>query len=442
MDQVFQILKLATQERPSREAALTKLDVLGDQVKLAFHDRESNKFSEIGSIARGCESGGAFVESLVHNEVVRKELLMKTVGDLVHMRTLPAAVGDILTKLFEAEELDRIVKYGCDIVRAEQELEEQLLNLSEKLFHNLLVKTTEEDPEVRQFYDDATLEDLTDYIVIPANDILGSGAFAVVCTTILARPRSEPRIVAVKVPKVNLAQLNDPLQISRIRRRYRREIRVWSDLHHPNVVPLLGLTHQFDNCPLPAMEYMAKHENVLSLSDRFNLLEGVISGLSYLHDKSVIHGDLSDMNVLIDGSNNACLSDFGLSKMISEFVTEQVCSNVRWAAPELIKPTYVIDRKERAIEATKACDIFSYGGIILKVITNQHPYPEFDYVETVKYKKLKGVQSMRPSAEETPFLTDGIWSFIELCWKEAPETRPESTQVSRKLRLLRDELSA
>ncbi|KAF4622287.1 hypothetical protein D9613_009039 [Agrocybe pediades] len=184
--------------------------------------------------------------------------------------------------------------------------------------------------------------------------------------------------------------------------------------------------------------------------------------LTLVHDKSVIHGDLSDMNVLIDGSNNACLSDFGLSKIISEFVTEQVCGNVRWAAPELIKPTYDIDRKERAIEATKACDIFSYGGIILKVrmsftavilkgysrnaiskvITNQHPYPEFDYVETVMYKKLKGVQSMRPSAEEAPFLTDEIWSFIELCWREAPETRPESTQVSRKLRLLRDELSA
>ncbi|KAF4622286.1 hypothetical protein D9613_009038 [Agrocybe pediades] len=210
MDQLFHILQLATQERPTREAALAKLDVLGGQVMLAFHDCESNKFQKIGSIARGCDSGGAFVESLVHNvshvatqisqgtnawEVVRKELLMKTVGDLVHMRTLPAAVGDILTKLFEAEELDRIVKYGCDIVRAEQELEEQLLNLSEKLFHNLLVKTAEEDPEVRQFYDDAALEDLTDYIVIPANDILGTGAFAVVCTTILARPQSEPRTV-------------------------------------------------------------------------------------------------------------------------------------------------------------------------------------------------------------------------------------------------------
>jgi len=68
----------------------------------------------------------------------------------------------------------------------------------------------------------------------------------------------------------------------------------------------------------------------------------------------------------------AYLTDFGLSKIISEFVdnsymTSTVACNAIWAAPELIRATYDIEHNERRIESTKACDIYSYGCIVQEV---------------------------------------------------------------------------
>lgn len=47
------------------------------------------------------------------------------------------------------------------------------------------------------------------------------------------------------------------------------------------------------------MEYLAKTENDNAV--RMNLLRQVFAGLAHLHSKSIVHGNLKPMNILIDG---------------------------------------------------------------------------------------------------------------------------------------------
>jgi len=64
------------------------------------------------------------------------------------------------------------------------------------------------------------------------------------------------------------------------------------------------------------------------------------------------------------------------------------------------------------------------------VITGQLPYAGLHEM-TIMLRKIQNVPSVRPS--HSPLLTDDIWSFIELCWRDVPENRPEGTQVAKKL---------
>ncbi|KAF9231037.1 kinase-like domain-containing protein [Melanogaster broomeanus] len=106
-----------------------------------------------------------------------------------------------------------------------------------------------------------------------------------------------------------------------------REIKVWLNLNHVNIVPLLGTTMGFGQfpamvCPWLAngqlSSYLERQSDSLKLGERLVLLSDVTMGLQYLHSQSVVHGDLSGSNVLVDDKGRACIADFGLSMLLTE----------------------------------------------------------------------------------------------------------------------------
>lgn len=73
-------------------------------------------------------------------------------------------------------------------------------------------------------------------------------------------------------------------------------------------------------------------------------------------------------NVLISEAGDACLSDFGLSTMITDLqggasATSSIGGNVRYAAPEL----YHVSGDDVRTIPTIHSDIYSLGGVILQV---------------------------------------------------------------------------
>ncbi|KAH0830106.1 WD40-repeat-containing domain protein [Lanmaoa asiatica] len=138
---------------------------------------------------------------------------------------------------------------------------------------------------------------------------------------------------------------------SRFSQRLRREIKVWLNLKHVSVLPLLGTTMGFGRFPAmvcPWVEngaltsYLEDRHDSLSVVEILGLLNNVASGLQYLHSRSVVHGDLSGSNVLIRENGRAYIADFGLSMLLTElggstFATSfHARGTLRWTAPELL----------------------------------------------------------------------------------------------------------
>jgi len=209
-------------------------------------------------------------------------------------------------------------------------------------------------------------------------------------------------------------------------RRLCREAKIWVALKDAHILPLLGLTWGFG--PLPAMVcpwvengtlngYLEEH-NDLSMARRFYILQGVVSAVSYLHSRNVIHGDITGSNVLIDGKGEPLLADFGLSFLDLEltgksYFTSCKPGNVRWAAPELVMSL----QDGTPCRASVKSDIYSVGCVMLQVLSGRVPYEIWtDYM--VISEKFKGKEPLRLPE---PLIDDRHWEFMRRCWLEKQE---------------------
>ncbi|XP_043693467.1 probable serine/threonine-protein kinase PBL3 [Telopea speciosissima] len=155
------------------------------------------------------------------------------------------------------------------------------------------------------------------------------------------------------------------------------EVNYLGQLHHPNLVKLVGYCLDGDN-RLLVYEFMPKGslENhlfkrgaqPLSWAIRIKVAIGAARGLSFLHDaeSQVIYRDFKASNILLDAEFNAKLSDFGLAKAgptgDRTHISTQVMGTHGYAAPE-----YVATGRLSA-----KSDVYSFGVVLLELLTGRH----------------------------------------------------------------------
>ncbi|KIJ50956.1 hypothetical protein M422DRAFT_158761, partial [Sphaerobolus stellatus SS14] len=145
-----------------------------------------------------------------------------------------------------------------------------------------------------------------------------------------------------------------------------REVTCWKGLNHQNVSPFLGV--QYLEAIGPALispwyengtadEYL----RTKSVEDRMVTISEVASGIEYLHEQGIIHGDLKAANILIDSFCRAKIIDFGLSRIIDHygFTTSSFSCSLRWCAPELLRPPAVLINVNT--------DIYAFGSTACQV---------------------------------------------------------------------------
>jgi serine/threonine protein kinase len=226
----------------------------------------------------------------------------------------------------------------------------------------------------------------------------------------------------------------------RINRKISREIGILTILRHKNIVPLLGtatgfgrrselrslVTPWIPNGTLSA--YLASNHNNLTLLDRSRMLEDVSAGLQYLHSVDIMHGDITGANILIDEGGQAKLIDFGLSTIIRPLLgqlhlvaTSIRPGQIRYAAPELVLSEEVHDIP---LEKT---DIYSFGCVMLQILSGQHPWFEIKSDNQIVITMSKGRGPQRP--DRHPTIMDSDWDIIQRCLQFRPELRPSADEV-------------
>ncbi|OAX39441.1 kinase-like protein [Rhizopogon vinicolor AM-OR11-026] len=209
------------------------------------------------------------------------------------------------------------------------------------------------------------------------------------------------------------------------------EYRARKQLQHENLLPLLGLSYEFG--PLPAMvspwmqngsltTYLGKKFAELTIERKLQIVCH-FSTKNAFHSNDIVHGDLTANNILIDVTCTAYVADHGMLTMCSELAgTSYIRGNVRWAAPELFE----VPENEDSLPPPKpASDIYSFGCIMLQVMTGQQPYVDMRSDHQVIVLILRGRKPGRPSS---PYIEDSFWNFIQKCWSDLGN-RPSAAEV-------------
>ena len=117
--------------------------------------------------------------------------------------------------------------------------------------------------------------------------------------------------------------------------------------------------------------YLSNGVNNLSRLDLCACLISFVEGLMFLHEKTIMVGDINDSNFLFDMNNNTCRFMDCDSFQINDGKQQFLCNVGRpeFTAPELLDKNF--NHCERVIEH----EVFSAGVLIFKsLMLGQHPY--------------------------------------------------------------------
>ncbi|KAF8526889.1 kinase-like domain-containing protein [Hysterangium stoloniferum] len=245
----------------------------------------------------------------------------------------------------------------------------------------------------------------------------------------------EQQKVALKTIR-GFGSMGVPLLREKLLKRLWREYLVWSQLKHPNILQCLGFS--YDTTPsspfkLPALvsPWMSNGTAVSYIRskpdvDRLSLIMGIITGLVFLHEREVVHGDIRAGNILVSAEGIPHLTDFGLSRILDGTVGVTTSSNVagslRWMSHELINNQ----------KADKKSDVWAFGMTVLEILTGEQPYAEIKLDPAVLMLIIKGIFPSRPKASFAPALTDEMWKICCLCWRLDPKKRPHIHEIHKK----------
>ncbi|KAG6896477.1 hypothetical protein C0992_008013 [Termitomyces sp. T32_za158] len=221
---------------------------------------------------------------------------------------------------------------------------------------------------------------------------------------------------------------------------FSREAAVWGQLSHPNILPFYGI-HRLENhngnlCLVSPWMHNGNIREFLkpasrSQRNRIPLISDVASGIKYLHENGVVHGDLKSLNILVTELERACLADFGLSSVreSSGFVglssRQAEGGTLGFEAPEIV---------DSESERTTMSDTFAFGLVCFEIFTGELP---LGGGKRAAFKILAGKRPVRPNSQNQVFvqrgLTDKIWGLMERCWSQSPEDRPTAIQILKEL---------
>ncbi|XP_027358863.1 receptor-like protein kinase ANXUR2 [Abrus precatorius] len=235
---------------------------------------------------------------------------------------------------------------------------------------------------------------------------------------------------------------------------FRAEVKILCQLHHPNVVPLIGFgEHKSDkfvvydyvsNGSLYDCLHGTNINNVVPLSwkQRLNICIGVARGLHYIHFGSkipIIHRAVKSSNILLDHNLVPKLADFGLCKKEPQGDSRPKPPRVEVREDLEVSLEYMDPEFHMYGWLSKKCDVYSFGVVLLEILCRKEacfltPYGVYVYLVKWAFNdERKGV----PEKIVDPCLMGKIapecWQvFIEIlqrCLASDGEERPTMGEV-------------
>ena len=208
-------------------------------------------------------------------------------------------------------------------------------------------------------------------------------------------------------------------------------------MRHPNIVQFMGvsygpqrdygreLTLVMEHLYMNLYKCVHRYPNI-EMWLKISILLDISQGLLHLHSQCIVHRDLTTPNILLTTSFHAKIADLGVSKIIQARGTIQTTApgNSDYMPPEALTEVSTYGY---------ALDIFSFGVIMLFVLTQKYPKPyEVPLTVTgIQRKEIQIQKRMKWISKLSP--EDPMRQLICRCLQDDPQRRPLSQELNSTL---------
>jgi len=176
--------------------------------------------------------------------------------------------------------------------------------------------------------------------------------------------------------KVALKVLNPELSKTVGEDRFRREIRVASQLDHPNILRVLD-SGQVEDLLWFTMPYvqgedlgdLLLNEEMLPLPRALAITRAVGAALAAAHEQGVVHRDIKPDNILLEG-DRVMVADFGVARAVSDMHEKLTATGMIVGTPVYMSPEQAGGEKE----IDGRTDQYALAGVLYEMIAGEPPF--------------------------------------------------------------------
>ena len=206
--------------------------------------------------------------------------------------------------------------------------------------------------------------------------------------------------------------------------RFRREAQAAAGLQHPNVVGVYD-RGAYDGTYYIAMEYvpgrtlkrLIAEEAPLDPVRAIDLTLEILKAVRFAHRRGVIHRDLKPHNVIVDDSDHAKVTDFGIARAGASDMTEtgSILGTAQYLSPE----------QAQGHAVSPSSDLYSIGVILYELLTGRVPF-DAEAAVTIAIKHV----SEAPVAPRTlnPAIPPQLEQVVLWSLNKNPADRPADAQ--------------
>ncbi|RID73964.1 hypothetical protein BRARA_B01083 [Brassica rapa] len=226
---------------------------------------------------------------------------------------------------------------------------------------------------------------------------------------------------------------------------FKAEVDLLLRVHHTNLVSLVGYCYEGDHLAL-IYEFLPNGDlkqhlsgkggrSIINWSIRLRIALETALGLEYLHigcTPPMVHRDVKTANILLDENFKAKLADFGISRSFGGHESQEFTEVA--GTHGYIDPEYY--RTNRLAEKS---DVYSYGVVLLEMITNKpvisEEYHVAEWVST-KLNQCDITEIMDPNLCGG-YDHNSAWRALDLavsCTDTSSSKRPIMSQVINELK--------